>query len=327
MPKYLRIFLKLFAWGVFGFAIAYGVLITPDNPFTRIFRGEISDASADIIVGPYPVEKDFQRLQANGIETIVSLLDPALPYEKQLLNQEAALAKQYKIRLLSFPMASILGQKLGDYYNTNANAAADAILVTKGKIYLHCYLGIHRVAAVRNILEGKQLTVARYTVQKGERSQQALELDTAEKYYREGNYSKAKQQLASMQELSPAARLLGGWVEFRLGNNTTARKAFEEAALSMPDATDPQVGLGYCDIRENYLGSAEIHFTRAIQHESSNAEALHGMGLIRYRQGRLQEATDFFKQVLAIDPQHVEAKDTLQRLQDASKTLKTKRGK
>ena len=185
--------IKMLVWGLLVFSAAYVVLITPDNPVMRIFRGEISDIAAEIIIGPYPVESDFKRLSDNGIETIVSLLDPALPYEKQLLEQETVLAEQYKMRLLNFPMASILGHKMGAYYDDNAQAAADTLAVTKGKIYLHCYLGIHRVATVKKLLEKQQIKVGRYTLREGERSTLDLQLDAAEKNYSEGNYQQAQQ--------------------------------------------------------------------------------------------------------------------------------------
>ena len=43
--------------------LGYFLLITPDNPIMRVFRGEISDIESDVIIGPYPVEKDFIRLK------------------------------------------------------------------------------------------------------------------------------------------------------------------------------------------------------------------------------------------------------------------------
>lgn len=314
MSTYLRLFIKLLIWGILGFSAAYLVLITPDNPLVRIFRGEISDISADIIIGPYPLERDMKRLSDNGIETVVSLLDPALPYEKQLLARETELAKKYRLQILNFPMASILGQKLGSYYDNNANAAADAIAATKGKVYLHCYLGIHRVAVVKNLLETRQIKVGRYTLQEGERNPLDLQLDAADKSYHDGNYQQAKQQLDAMQQLSPAAVLLHGWVDFRLGNIESARKYFTKAATAMPQDTGADIGLAYCDLRQNYLGSAEMHFARVIKTDAKNIEALHGMGLVRFRQNRLSDAADYFKKVLQLDPQHVEAKATLQRI-------------
>lgn len=313
MPTYLRFFIQVFLW-VLLFSAVYVVLITPDNPVMRILRGEISDISTDIIIGPYPVESDIKQLRENGIETIVSLLDPALPYEKQLLEQESLLTKQYQMKLLSFPMASILGQKMGAYYDNNAKAAAEAIAVTKGKVYLHCYLGIYRVATVKNLLEPRQINVGRYTLQKGERSQLDMQLDAAEKNYLEGNYQQAQHFLDAMKQLSPTAVLLHGWVDFRLENMTTARTYFNVAATAMPEAKEPLLGLAYCDLRENNLSAAEAQFAKIINSDAENIEALNGMGLICFRQGRLPDAIDYFKRVLQLNPQHVEANSTLRHI-------------
>jgi tetratricopeptide (TPR) repeat protein len=315
MQTYLRFFIKMLVLGVLIFSAAYVVLITPDNPVMRIFRGEISDIATGIIIGPYPVESDFKQLSENGIETIVSLLDPALPYEKQLLEQETVLAKQYRMRFLNFPMASILGQKMGAYYDNNARAAADAIVATKGKIYLHCYLGIHRVATVKNLLEKRQIKVGRYILREGERSKLDVQLDAAEKNYSEGNYQQAQQLLDAMKQPSPAAVLLYGWVDFRLGNIAMARKYFNVAATAMPQANEPLLGLAYCDLRENNLSAAEAHFTKIIEDDAANVEALNGMGLVRFRQGRLPEAADYLKRVLQLNPQHPEANATLRSIE------------
>lgn len=313
MLTHLRLFIKLLIWGLLLFSAAYAVLISPNNPVVRIFRGEISDVAADIIIGPYPVEEDMKQLSKNGIKTIVSLLDPALPYEKQLLEQETVLAKQYQLQLLNFPMASILGQKMGSYYDKNASAAADAIAVTKGKVYLHCYLGIHRVGVVKELLEAKQIKIGRYTLHQGERGQQALELDAAEKSYHEGNYQQAKQLLDAIKSPPPAAVLLHGWVDFQLGNIEEARRYFSSAATVLPESAEPHLGLAYCDVRQsqNLLSAAEAQFIRIINGDASNIEALNGMGLIRFRQNRLPEAADYFKKILQLDPQHTEANATL----------------
>lgn len=315
MPKNFRLFIKLLIWAVLALAAGYAFLITPDNPVLRIFRGEISDISADVIIGPYPLENDIKRLRDNGVGTIVSLLDPALPYENQLLEQEKELAKQHGMQLLNFPMASILGQKLGNYYENNASAAAEAIAAAKGKVYLHCYLGIHRVATVKKLLETRQIKVGRYTLQEGERSPLAMQLDAAEKNYHEGRYQQAQQLLNSMKKLSPAAILLHGWVDFRLGDIETARKYFASAALALPQSTEPLLGLAYCDLRDNALSEAEAKFRRIIGNDTNDVEALSGMGLTLFRQGNLPEAADYLRKALQINPQHPEAKDALQRIE------------
>ncbi len=83
----------------------------------------------------------------------------------------------------------------------------------------------------------------------------------------------------------------------------------------MPHATEPYLGLAYCDLRENDLSAAEARFNRIISGDIANIEALNGIGLVRYRQGRLPEAAAYLKKVLQIDPQHTEANVILQHIE------------
>jgi tetratricopeptide (TPR) repeat protein len=299
-------------------ALGYFVLITPDNPMMRIFRGEISDIEANYLIGPYPVESDFERLKKNKVTTIVSLLDPALPYEKSLLAQEKILAEKHGMQLYNFPMASIFGQKLGNYYEANANAAAEKIAHTSGKVYIHCYLGIHRVAIVKGILESRNSRVGRYLLQEGERGKQALQLDSAESLYRKGNYVAAIAILEKLEAPQAPALLLHGWAAYHLGNIVLARKHFNAAALQLKDATEAAVGLGYCALKENDLTGAEQEFGRGLAAHPDDGAALNGMGIVRYRQGRPTEATQYLEKVLRLEPDNIEAKQLLQSIHSDS---------
>ena len=69
-------------------AAAFWVLITPDNPLTQYFSAPVTVRDAKIIIGPYPREADFALLKRNGVTTVVSLLDPKLPFERVLLDRE-----------------------------------------------------------------------------------------------------------------------------------------------------------------------------------------------------------------------------------------------
>ena len=284
MPNYFFLLIRLMIGGLLACFIAYKILITPDNPLTQLFRSEISITNANVITGPYPVEKDIAQLSANHVETIVSLLDPAIPYEKHLLEEEKQLAQRYHIQFLNFPMASILGQKMGDYYDNNAQAAANAIMASRGKVYLHCYLGIHRLGNVQKLLQHNQkIVIASYTLRQGERTPEAMQLDAAEKSYQEKNYQQAKQQLATLKTLSPNAQILKGWVDYKLNDCVAARKSFQ-AALNTAIANEALVGLGYCDLHEHKLDSAATFFTQVLSKEPQNTEALKGMELVRAQQ-------------------------------------------
>jgi len=83
-----KMFILLGLVAVIGAASAWWVLITPGNPLTSLFRRQISDTRARIVIGPYPAERDFRLLKQNHVGRVVPLLDPAIPYEATLLERE-----------------------------------------------------------------------------------------------------------------------------------------------------------------------------------------------------------------------------------------------
>lgn len=299
--------IKLLIWAVIAFLLGYFVLITPDNPIMRALRGEISDVDSNIIIGPYPVQSDFDKLKKNGVTKIISLLDPAVPYEKSLLDQERVVAKKLQMEVVNFPMISILGHKMGANYEKNAAAAADEIAASKGKVYVHCYLGIHRAIVVKNLLKDKNITMGRYLVKGGERSNIAIEQDKAGQLFNERYYQEARNILDSMASLTPTATSLYGWVAYRQKDVAEARKRFGELAKDPAFTTDATVGLGYCDLQENKLDSAVATFSKAIKFQPKNGSALTGIGLTLYRQSKFEESATYLEQALQVNPENTEA--------------------
>ena len=151
-------------------------LLHPGGIWLQHWRAEPSVVSSRFIFGPYPLEDDFTALKAKGVSTIISLLDPSLPYEKILLAQERVLAEQHGMRVLNFPMASILGQSFGKDYVANSKTAAQAAIDSEGVAYIHCYLGLHRSKYVQKFLEDYAATaIYQGTLQSG-RSDDVLAL-------------------------------------------------------------------------------------------------------------------------------------------------------
>jgi tetratricopeptide (TPR) repeat protein len=227
-------------------ASGYWLILHPDNPFTRLFQRNISDVDARVVIGPYPSERDFRLLKAHDVGLIVSVLNPAIPYEATLIERERTLAAKYGIELRIFPMSSILGQKFGDDYDTNAAKAAAAIAETNRKVYLHCYLGMHRIKAVRELLASRGVQAGTYAVRKGERNEAAALLDTAEAAYNAGHYQQALDTLARIDEknLTDNARLLRAWSHYRLGRIQQARDLFEAFSTLNRESAEAAIGLG-----------------------------------------------------------------------------------
>lgn len=297
-------------------AAAWYILITPSNPLTRLFRGQISDTDARVIIGPYPEERDFALLKQHQVSLVVTLLNPEIPYEAALLEREKVLAQKHGIELRSFPMSSIFGQRFGDEYDRSADAAAAAIASSDGKVYLHCYLGIHRIQVVRDRLAKQGIEAGRYAVRAGERDDTARLLDAAEAAYNNGRYQEALDTLARVDaaQLTDAARILRGWSFYRIGDIAKAREAFAEAQRGSPDNAEASTGLGYCAYRDGDHASAERYFSTAIRAVPNNADALGGLGLTLFLAGRRDEAARHLKAALQIGPNQ-ELRDVLDRIE------------
>lgn len=307
------ILLSILGMVIFGI-LGFTVLITPDNPLTKFFSAEIAISDAKVVIGPYPNERDFRILEKNKITTIISLLDPRLPYELVLLKREREVAKKYNIEVLNFPMASIFGQPLGDDYDQRAVNAVEAVVKTQGKVYMHCYLGMHRGKKVEDLLRVKGIITGQYLVRLGERDTDVLLLDRAEDEFKNGNYQVVLDLLKQMRQTGQAAQLLQAWATYHLGDTENARNIFALLLRAAPNDNDARTGLGYCAMRDNDLANAEQHFKTVLQSSPNDPASLAGMGLLCYRQGRLKEAAHFLQAAIKIDPRNDEVRKILAEL-------------
>jgi tetratricopeptide (TPR) repeat protein len=278
-------------------------LLHPAAFWLQPWRPERSEVAGRFIFGPYPVEPDFVALQKKGVTTIVSLLDSDLPYEKVLLGQEQERAARYGMRVLNFPMASILGQSFGKDYLANSKAAAQAALASQGVVYLHCYLGLHRAANVRKFLEeadaGARSTANYEGTLKSGRSPDTLALDRANIAFTAGDMREALRQLAVIEEPEPEAVLLAGWTHYGLHELDAARASFEKVLEKRPDSNDAAAGLGFCALAGGDLPAAGRQFSRLLKKNPDDPSGLEGLGHVRHRQGRDAEARELFGRLLA----------------------------
>lgn len=115
----------------------------------HFIRGKAYYISEDIIVGPYPHHEELKKLKERyRVEVIISLLNTDLPQEKALFEKERSESEKLGLEIVSFPL---------EYLAINSesnNKARKAIIRTIAgnkakKIYIHCYLGKHRVGFVK----------------------------------------------------------------------------------------------------------------------------------------------------------------------------------
>lgn len=297
-----------------GAAAGVWLLLHPAAFWLKPWRPQAHQFDHRIIFGPYPIEPDFQALQQQGVTTIISLLDAELPYEAVLLAQEQELAARYGMQVKNFPIKSILGQGFGKDYVKMSKAAAEAARESLGVVYIHCYLGLHRAAAVRKLLVAERATASYEGTLKPERSADTHALDRASLAFRENRPRDTLQELATISTLKPEARLLGAWAHLRLNQVAAARADFAQVLHERPDLVDAATGLGYCALRSNELGEAERQFQVVLTKVPDDPSASEGMGYVRERQGRRAEARALFEKVLAHNPDHAEVRQAVERL-------------
>lgn len=313
----LRWLQALLGLGLLGGAAGVWMLLHPAAFWLQPWRPEAEAVGSRFIFGPYPVDKDFQALKAKGVTTVVSLLDSDLPYEMVLLEQEKALAAKHGMKVLNFPMASILGQSFGKDYVANSKAAAQAAIDDGGIVYVHCYLGLHRAANVRKILAEYSDTALYAGSVPTERSPDRLALDRASAAFRENRMEDALRELAGIEVKTHQTLLLEAWSYYRLNRIDEARDRFVQVAtedLGTQEAIDARSGLGYCALRQNDLVQADQHFSAILAKQPDHMPSVEGLGYVRYRQDRHAEARQLFERVLERSPNNAEVRDILQKL-------------
>ena len=281
------------------------VLINPQNPFTGMFRSEISDTGGRVIRGPYPTAKDFKTISKAGVTTVVSLLDSRLPYEAHLLDQEREEAAKYGMKVLNFPMASVLGQRLGDDYKASVAAAADSIEQADGKVYLHCYLGVHRGRDVEKILIERGVTTGEYVM--GEKDSNAIIVDNAEILYERGDYASAIQTAQAVATSNWALHVVG-WSQYQQKDYPAAYETFRQIVARKPTTIDANTGLAYAAMQMKQYDVAERHFRWVTENQTESASAHFGLASCYFRQAKKDLARTHAQAAFKLNPNMEEAK-------------------
>lgn len=119
------------------------------NPDIINAKDQESTISAGFTIGTYPTKEKLQQLKDEGYTIVLSLLHPAVvPFEPKLLDEEIENAAQVGIQLVSIPLLPWI---------TDNEEAIDSlrrlIRSTKGKYYIHCYLGKDRVNVAKLVIQ------------------------------------------------------------------------------------------------------------------------------------------------------------------------------
>lgn len=292
----------------------YLILLYPNSVFLRWALAALPSQITMISMGPYPEEAAFQRLKKNRVKYIVSLLDPRLPFEKELIDREAALAVKYNMTFKVFPMASIFDRRVFPDYADNQRKAVEFLKTLDGPAYVHCYLGKHRVSRIRDEL-AKAGVPRRYWTASASSQEDYWEvvtrLNDAWKEHDARNYAKALEILAPLNSKDVDVTNLRGWAHYRLGLIDAAAEDFRQGLETEPNNPRNLIGSGYCSLRKEQPVMAQRQFTAVLEQYPDEPGALTGMGLAHLRLGNKAAAADLFAKILAKSPENEEVKEYL----------------
>lgn len=148
--------LVLFFAGLFSYAV-YNVY-RPDTGPMSFVRGEVRVFNENVIVGPYPTKEEMIRLKKRGVVEVISLMDDDSAVESVLVGEEKKLAAVVGLRFANFPM-DFARLDSDDNKGHLADAVAYVLSLDTTKVYVHCYLGRHRVGAFEREF-GKALSLS-----------------------------------------------------------------------------------------------------------------------------------------------------------------------
>lgn len=304
------VLLLLMGCGVVG----YVILLSPGGILVHWAQAPMPEQITMISFGHYPEEKEFQQLRKEKVKYIVSLLDPRLPYEKELIDREKPLADKYGMTLKVFPMASIFDRKIFPDYEEQQHKAVEFLKHLDGPAYTHCYLGKHRVLHVRDELMKAGVPKRYWTpaTSSQEYWDLANRINDAQNEYQQKNYARVLELLATLTTKDVDVTSLRGWAHYRLGLIGEATEDFRQGLEVEPDNPRNMIGLGYCYLRSGQPVMAQRQFSVVLEQVPGDGEALIGMGLAHLRLGNKAAAAQVLRTALASNPANQEAESYLQ---------------
>lgn len=146
--------LTIFCILLFGYGI-YKVY-APENFPISFVKGTVRRLNEKVLVGPYPSEHEFYRLRKIGVNKVISLLNPNMPFESSLLKIERDVAKDYGMEFINIPLG-YLRLALESNKDQLSNILDEIIASGDKVVYVHGYLGRYRMEFVAKGLESRMV--------------------------------------------------------------------------------------------------------------------------------------------------------------------------
>ena len=150
--------LTVFLLGLFAYGI-YNVYAPEHFPMSFV-QGKVRKINEKVMLGPYPTEHELYRLRKKGVNKVISLMNPGMPFESSLVKIERKNAEAYGIEFINIPMSYL--RPGGEVNKKQLEKVLDEIIGSGDKVvYVHCYLGRHRMEKVARGLEARRVEGAR----------------------------------------------------------------------------------------------------------------------------------------------------------------------
>ena len=134
---------------LYGF---YNYYVAPEQFPISFMRGTVRQVDATIFLGPYPTEQELARLRRMGVTMVISLLDPAMPFETPLIDQEKIVVERHGMQFDNVPFSIFPALDTPENVAKATNLAA-RVRSEPGVYYIHCYLGRHRTGFIEKIID------------------------------------------------------------------------------------------------------------------------------------------------------------------------------
>lgn len=133
---------------ILGMALSNFDVLEPYLFPLHLAKGRITHYGTNITIGHYPQRYELEDLKKKrGIDLNVSLLDTTLPQERALNEQVAQAAQKLGVEFKSVPLGYLSLESVENKRKVTELARFIKANSSR-KVYIHCYLGRHRVREV-----------------------------------------------------------------------------------------------------------------------------------------------------------------------------------
>ncbi|MFT8550700.1 MAG: cellulose synthase subunit BcsC-related outer membrane protein [Acetobacter okinawensis] len=286
-------------------ALAQAAHLSPDNPRVLQLQGlwaheggdsAAADAALQTLTRRFPDAPETQALQAALVHGHAQEIDVSGARDLAKAGETSAAAAAYRKLFPDGPPAAYAVE----YYETMAGAVGYRDkgrlglkqLVEKNPNNLDAQIAYAQVLTWRPAtrLDGLQ-RLQKLAALSGLSASQSSAIDHA--------WSETLHWLAQTPESVPE---YDAWLKVH-PQDADVKSIREHAAVAEPESALLNRTQGYQALANDSVADADKYFSQAVTERPTDGDALGGLGLVRMRQGRMQEASDLLEKAGQVDPQ------------------------